>query len=89
MTREFARKRPRLLPKRLVPVGPAPRKASNIAHDTDSSVLGGSGMSFNLNTWVRMIDDVACWDVALSVDQIESLWNEGAGRPVLPPPAGR
>jgi hypothetical protein len=40
-------------------------------------------------TCSNRFDDVAVWNLALSVDQIESLWNEGAGRPAYtPPPAG-
>ncbi len=40
-------------------------------------------------TWSNSFDDVAIWDVALSIDQVESLWNEGDGRPAYtPPPSG-
>lgn len=66
-------------------------RASNIAYDTDSSVLGGSGMSFSGTgySWSGKIDDVACWDQALTVDQIQSLWNGGTGRPAYTsPPKG-
>jgi hypothetical protein len=34
-------------------------------------------------------DDIAIWNVPLTIDQIESLWNEGDGRRAYtPPPAG-
>ena len=41
------------------------------------------------NSRSNRFDDVAIWNIALSPDQIQSLWNEGVGRVAYtPPPAG-
>ena len=59
--------------------------------NTNRNVRIGDNPSTDNREWEGLIDDVAIWDRALTVDEVALLWNNGDGTPagfVIPEPTG-